>query len=74
VAALWVPVLVAALWVPVLVAALWVPVLVAALWHFDDEYRTTICPHEAFAANDGKNNFRVHEDAYLAPEPPPRRH
>ena len=38
--------------------------------HFDDEFRTTICPHEAFAANDGRNNFRVHEDAYLSTDPP----
>jgi hypothetical protein len=33
---------------------------------FDDEYRTTICPHETFAANDGQNNFAHHPEAYLA--------
>lgn len=32
---------------------------------FDDEFRTTICPHETFPANDGKNNFRYHHGAYL---------
>lgn len=32
---------------------------------FDDEFRTTICPHETFAANDGRNNFKHHEDSYL---------
>jgi hypothetical protein len=32
---------------------------------FDDEFRTTICPHETFAANDGRNNFRHHHGAYL---------
>lgn len=33
---------------------------------FDDEFRTTICLHEAFPANDGKNNFTTHDDAYLS--------
>lgn len=32
---------------------------------YNDEYRSTICPHKAFPANDGNNNFTVHEDAYL---------
>lgn len=32
---------------------------------FDDEFRTTICPHETFAANDGKNNFSHHPEALL---------
>ena len=35
---------------------------------FDDEYRTTICPHETFAANDGQNNFAHHPEAYLERE------
>lgn len=34
---------------------------------FDDEYRTTLCPHDAFLANDGKNHFAVHHDSYLEP-------
>jgi hypothetical protein len=38
--------------------------------YLDDEYRSTLCPHDAFPANDGTNNFRVHDDAYLADEPP----
>ena len=32
---------------------------------FDDEFRWTICPHETFAANDGKNNFQHHPESYL---------
>ena len=35
------------------------------LWYFDDEFRSTLCPHAAFPANDGQNNFEVHNDAYL---------
>lgn len=34
---------------------------------FEDEYRSTVCPHAAFPANDGHNNFKVHDDAYLWP-------
>ena len=33
---------------------------------FEDEYRSWVCPHDAFAANDGKNNFTVHDEAYLS--------
>jgi hypothetical protein len=36
--------------------------------HFDDEYRWTICPHETFAANDGKNNFAHYPESYLEEE------
>lgn len=36
---------------------------------FDDEFRDTICPHETFAANDGKNNFAHHPNSYLSPLP-----
>lgn len=32
---------------------------------FEDEYRTYVCPHEAFPANDGNNNFTVHEESHL---------
>jgi len=32
---------------------------------FDDEYRWTICPHNTFTANDGKNNFAHHPESYL---------
>jgi len=34
--------------------------------YFDDEYRDTICGHKVFSANDGNNNFNIHEDAYLS--------
>lgn len=37
--------------------------------YFEDCYRSTICPHDPFPANDGNNNFEVHNDAYLSPEP-----
>ena len=36
-------------------------------WWFDDEFRDTYCPHEAFPANDGRNNFAKHHEAYLVP-------
>lgn len=39
------------------------------MW-FEDVFRSTECPHAAFPANDGRNNFRVHEDAYLSGEAP----
>ena len=32
---------------------------------FEDYYRSTLCPHDAFAANDGNNVFSIHDDAYL---------
>lgn len=32
---------------------------------FEDEYRSTICPHGTFPVNDGNNVFAVHEGAYL---------
>lgn len=37
---------------------------------YDDVYRTTVCPHETFAANDGHNNFAHHPESYLSEEPP----
>jgi hypothetical protein len=40
------------------------------LW-FEDVYRSTACPHRAFLANDGRNNFSVHEDAYRDKAQPP---
>lgn len=30
---------------------------------YDDEFRTTICPHEVFAANDGNNAFEIHHES-----------
>jgi len=39
------------------------------LMYFEDVYRSTICPHAAFAANDGDNYFSVHDDAYLSELP-----
>lgn len=38
---------------------------------FEDVYRNTWCPHDAFAANDGNNRFRRHTDSYLSDEAPP---
>ncbi len=32
---------------------------------FDDEFLTTICPHETLAANDGRNNFAHHPESGL---------
>jgi hypothetical protein len=34
--------------------------------YFEDCYRSTICPHETFAANDGSNNFAHHPESYLS--------
>jgi hypothetical protein len=34
---------------------------------FDDEYRWTFCPHNTFAANDGRNNFAHHPNSYISP-------
>lgn len=41
------------------------------MW-FEDQFRSTVCPHAAFPANDGENNFIVHNDAYLEEVPPER--
>lgn len=30
---------------------------------YDDEFRLTTCPHNAFPANDGKNNFKIHDES-----------
>ncbi len=43
--------------------------LSCGLW-FEDVYRNTVCPHAAFPANDGENNFAVHDDAYLSADEP----
>lgn len=32
---------------------------------FDDEFRSTICPHDTFLANDGQNNFAHYPDSYI---------
>lgn len=37
---------------------------------FDDEFRSTICSHQTFAANDGMNNFTHHPESYLNDDPP----
>lgn len=39
--------------------------------YFDDQFRWTYCPHDVFAANDGKNNFAFHPESYLSNDPPP---
>jgi hypothetical protein len=36
---------------------------------FEDQYRSTVCPHPAFPANDCFNNFTVHNDAFLDEHP-----
>lgn len=33
---------------------------------FDDEFRDTGCPHVAFPANDGHNNFVTHYDSHVS--------
>lgn len=38
--------------------------------YYDDEFRFTFCPHDAFPANDGKNNFVIHDEAYRSKEVP----
>jgi hypothetical protein len=38
--------------------------------YFDDEFRTTICPHQTFAANNGLNAFAHHPESYRSTEPP----
>jgi hypothetical protein len=40
---------------------------------FEDEYRLCYCPHETFAANDGRNNFQHHPEAYLSKDDPSKR-
>lgn len=37
--------------------------------YFDDEFRTTSCPHDTFSANDGKNNFKHYPGAWLNDKP-----
>lgn len=38
------------------------------LREFEDVYRSYVCPHDPFPANDGNNNFEMHHDAYLSGE------
>lgn len=39
---------------------------------FEDVFRSTICPHDAFPANMGDNTFEIHDEAYLSDvEPDP---
>ena len=33
---------------------------------FEDMFRSTICPHDTFPANDGTNHFYHHPEAYLS--------
>lgn len=33
---------------------------------FDDEFRSTICPHDTFYANNGRNEFAHHPKAFLS--------
>lgn len=34
---------------------------------YDDEFRTTTCPHDTFLANDGNNNFRHYPESFIDP-------
>lgn len=34
--------------------------------YYEDVFRLTLCPHRTFPANDGKNNFASHSEAYLS--------
>ncbi len=34
--------------------------------YFEDEFRSYVCPHYTFAANDGNNNFAHHPESYLS--------
>lgn len=40
------------------------------LMYFDDVYRSTICTHDTFLANDGSNNFAHHPESYLSNSKP----
>jgi len=33
---------------------------------FENRYRSTLCPHRAFPANDGRNNFKTHPEAFIS--------
>ena len=38
---------------------------------YDDEFRLTFCPHDAFLANDWpQKKFSIHHDAYLSEQAP----
>ena len=37
---------------------------------YDDEFRWTHCPHDTFAANDGRNLFTHHPESYWSMGPP----
>lgn len=34
---------------------------------YDDEFRSTLCPHAAFFSNDGENNFLIRDDSFVEP-------
>jgi hypothetical protein len=38
--------------------------------YFEDVFRSVMCPHDTFMANDGNNNFAKHEDSYLSQTAP----
>lgn len=40
--------------------------------YYDDEFRNTTCPHDTFLANDGQNNFKHYNDAWLNDNLPKR--
>lgn len=34
-------------------------------WTYDDKFRSTMCPHDLFPANDGDNNFTIHHESVI---------
>ena len=42
---------------------------VGCRFYFDDEFRSTLCPHDTFPANDGHNQFAHHPESYLSSAP-----
>ena len=38
--------------------------------YFDDQFRTTLCPHDTFMANNGQNWFSYYPQSWLANREP----
>jgi RecB family endonuclease NucS len=38
---------------------------------FDDQFRSTVCPHDPFPVNNGDNTFTVHHDSFYVPADKP---
>lgn len=37
---------------------------------YDDEFRSSVCPHSTFSANDGQNNFKHYHESWLSNNKP----